>query len=141
MAEPLPPVVSNAQQKLSIINPSPDSGGGEAVARLLVDQGLVTETQLGYARRVKTKLVSDRSLIEIFQELSLLTNRQLNQALKKQPLCIRTGTSDVGSPMMARAGRVSRSFSDAIKCPAPMQPVSSSWVKAKCTGRSLTRFA
>jgi type IV pilus assembly protein PilB len=81
----------NAQQNLPSVDPSPGCAGGDAIARLLVEQGLVTETQLDYARRVQNKLVSDRSLIEIFRELSLLTNRQLNQVLKKQYLNIRIG--------------------------------------------------
>ena len=91
MAEPIPPVLYNPQQKLPSVDPSPGCAGGDAIARLLVEQGLVTETQLNYARRVQNKLVSDRSLIEIFRELSLLTNRQLNQVLKKQCLNIRIG--------------------------------------------------
>ena len=91
MAEPIPPVLHNPQQKLPPVEPSPDCAGRDSIARLLVEQGLVSETQLSYARRVKTKLVSDRSLIEIFRELSLLTNRQLNQVLKKQRLNIRIG--------------------------------------------------
>ena len=91
MAEPIPPVLLVAQQKPPHLDPSLDCAGGDAIARLLVEQGLVTETQLSYARRVKTKLVSDRSLIEIFRELSLLTNRQLNQVLKNQRLNIRIG--------------------------------------------------
>ena len=91
MAEPIPPVLLVAQQKSPHLDPSLNCAGGDAIARLLVEQGLVTETQLSYARRVKTKLVSDRSLIEIFRELSLLTNRQLNQVLKNQRLNIRIG--------------------------------------------------
>ena len=91
MAEPIPPVLLVAQQKPPHLDPSLDCAGGDTIARLLVELGLVTETQLSYARRVKTKLVSDRSLIEIFRELSLLTNRQLNQVLKNQRLNIRIG--------------------------------------------------
>ena len=91
MLESIPSAARGPQQKLPVVKPSVNSTGGDAVARLLVEQGLVTETQLCYAKRVKTKLVSDRSLIEIFQELHLLTNRQLNQVLKEQRLNIRVG--------------------------------------------------
>src|SRR5210317_1099227 len=91
MLESTPPAARGPQQKLPVVKPSVNSTGNDAVARLLVKQGLVTETQLCYAKRVKTKLVSDRSLIEIFQELHLLTNRQLNQVLKEQRLNIRIG--------------------------------------------------
>lgn len=91
MSEPLANTLSGPQQKMPIARTPRSSSGGDAVARLLVEQGLITETQLNYARRVKTKLVSDRSLIEILQELSLLTNRQLKQVLNKQRLEIRIG--------------------------------------------------
>ena len=91
MSEPLAPARPGPQQKLPIAKTSRSPSGGDAVARLLVEQGLITEPQLSYARRVKTKLVSERSLIEILQELSLLTNPQLKQVLNKQPLNIRIG--------------------------------------------------
>ena len=57
----------------------------------MVEQSLITEEQLIYAKRVKAKLISDRSLIEIFKELRLLTNQQLSQVLKQQRLNIRIG--------------------------------------------------
>jgi len=91
MLEPIPSAIRGPQQKLPIAKPSLCSADGDSVARLLVEQGLVTETQLRYAKRVKAKLVSDRSLIEIFQELQLLTDRQLNQILKEQRLNLRVG--------------------------------------------------
>ncbi len=91
MPEPIPLVARGPQQQLPVVKPSTHSAGGDAVARLLVERGLITETQLSYAKRVKAKLVSDRSLIEVFQELRLLTNRQLNQVLKEQRLSIRLG--------------------------------------------------
>ena len=91
MLEPIPPIARGLQQKLPVVKPSVNSAGGDFVARLLVEQGLITEPQLSYAKRVKTKLVSDRSLIEIFLELRLLTNRQLTQVLKAQRLNIRSG--------------------------------------------------
>jgi len=65
--------------------------GGDTIAKLLVDEGLITEDQLIYAKRIKSKLVSDRSLIEIFKELRLLSNQQLNDVLKQQRLNIRLG--------------------------------------------------
>lgn len=91
MLESIPSGARGPQQKLPVVKPSVNSTSGDAVARLLVKQGLVTETQLCYAKCVKTKLVSDQSLIEIFQELHLLTKRQLNQVLKEQRLNIRIG--------------------------------------------------
>ena len=71
--------------------PTAEAKGGDAIARLLVEQGLISEEQLLYAKRVKAKLVSERSLVEVIKELRLLTNLQLNQVLKKQRLNIRIG--------------------------------------------------
>ena len=107
MAEPVPPAASGAQLKPPPVTTPSHCDGEDAVARLLVEQGLVTEAQLGYARRVKTKLVSDRSLIEIFRELSLLTNRQLSQVLKKQRLNIRIGA------LLVELGHIRQSELDA----------------------------
>jgi len=91
MLESLPFAARDPQQKIPVVKPSVSSAGCDSVADLLVEQGLVTEAQLHYAKRIKAKLVSDRSLIEIFQELHLLTDRQLNQVLKNQHLNIRIG--------------------------------------------------
>ena len=91
MSETNTPDPQDKTDKLPVTQSSPTSQGGDAIARLLVEQGLITEAQLIYAKRVKTKLISDRSLIEIFKELRLLTNRQLNQVLKQQRLSIRIG--------------------------------------------------
>jgi len=107
MPEPIPPATLGPQQKLPVVKPSVNSAGGEAVARLLVERSLVTETQLRYAKRVKTKLVSDRSLIEIFQELHLLTGRQLNQVLKEPRLNIRIGA------LLVELGHIRQSELDA----------------------------
>ena len=61
------------------------------IAHLLVSQGVITEDQLVYAKRVQSKLVSHRSLVEVLKALNQLTNAQLNQALNKQSLDIRIG--------------------------------------------------
>ncbi len=91
MSESNTPSPREKTDRLPAIPPSQVPHGGDAIARLLVEQGLITEAQLVYAKRVKTKLISDRSLIEIFKELRLLTNQQLNQVLKQQRLSIRIG--------------------------------------------------
>lgn len=85
-----PPTLQPVQNLHACKSPS-DSENGEVIARLLIEQGLITEAQLTYAKRVKAKLVSERSLIEIFKELCLLKNQQLNKVLKQQRLNIRIG--------------------------------------------------
>lgn len=91
MPESSTPAPQETTQKLPVVQSPPSLQNGDAIALLLVEQSLITEEQLIYAKRVKAKLVSDRSLIEIFMELRLLTNQQLNQVLKQQRLNIRIG--------------------------------------------------
>jgi type IV pilus assembly protein PilB len=80
-----------ASQKLPATKKPEKAPGGDAIARLLVEQGLISKEKLVYAKRIKAKLVSDRSLVEIFKELGLLSNQQLNEALKQKRLNIRIG--------------------------------------------------
>ena len=91
----MPEVNKPAVQKKSENLPEPHkpvmAEGGDTIARLLVEQGLITPAKLVYAKRIKAKLVSDRSLVEIVKELGLLTNQQLNEVLKQQRLNIRIG--------------------------------------------------
>ena len=91
MSEPNTSDPQETVQKFPAVQSLPSTKNGEVIARLLVERGLITEEQLVYAKRVKGKLISDCSLVEIFQELSLLTNQQLKQELKQQRLNIRIG--------------------------------------------------
>ncbi len=74
MAEPTAPAAQKKDETLPATKSATPSQGGDVIARLLIEQGLITEAQLIYAKRVKAKLISDRSLVEIFKELRLLTN-------------------------------------------------------------------
>lgn len=78
-------------EKLPANIPSVEASDGDAIAKLLVEEQLISKDQFSYAKRIKAKLVSDRSLVEIFKELRLLTNQQLNQVLKQKRLNIRLG--------------------------------------------------
>ena len=71
-------------QRLPVTQTPPSPHNGETIIRLLVAQGLITEEQRAYVKRIKAKLISERSLVEICKELHLLTNQQLNQVLKMQ---------------------------------------------------------
>ena len=86
-ALPFPPTVTD------VVPPQSPSlqAGGDTVARLLARRGLISSEQLTYARRVQAKLVSARPLVEIFKELRLLSNADLDAALKEEPLGIRLG--------------------------------------------------
>ena len=86
-ALPFPPTVTD------VVPPQSPSlqAGRDTVARLLARRGLISLEQLTYARRVQAKLVSARPLVEIFKELRLLSNADLDAALKEEPLGIRLG--------------------------------------------------
>ncbi len=83
--------VPQTSKRLSPIPAQPASENGDTLAMLQVDNGLITEAQVIYAKRIKNKLVSDCYLIEIFKELRPLTSQQRSHVLKKQRLHIRTG--------------------------------------------------
>ncbi len=107
MSEPNSSVPQETIPKLPVAQPRPDLENGDNIARLLVEQSLITTEQLIYAKRVKGKLISDRSLIEILKELRLLTNQQLNQVLKQQQLNIRIGA------LLVELGHIRQSELDA----------------------------
>jgi type IV pilus assembly protein PilB len=91
MPEPRPPASPETPPQFPAAKTPSVPSAGETIARLLVDQGLITEEQLIYAKRVKAKLVSERSLVEILKELRVLTNQQLSLVLKQQRVNIRIG--------------------------------------------------
>ena len=80
----------NQPQRITTTQPKPRQGG-DTIAQLLVQQGMITADQLHYAKRVQAKLISNRALIDVLKALRQLTNTQLNEALKKQRLNIRIG--------------------------------------------------
>jgi len=91
MSERTPADTPPSSQQLSAVRTPAEAATGDAIARLLVEEAVITEAQLVYAKRIKAKLVSDRALVEILRELKQLDNRQLNTVLKQQRLNIRIG--------------------------------------------------
>lgn len=81
----------SSSAELATIPEQPLRAGGDTIARLLVDQGVISQEQLVYAKRVQSKLVSRRALVDVLKALNLLTNSQLNQALAQQRPDIRIG--------------------------------------------------
>ena len=79
------------QGTLPVFQSAAEMPGGDTLAQLLVARQLITEEQLVYAKRVRSKLVSEKSIIGVLKELRLLTNAQLTEVLKQQRLNIRIG--------------------------------------------------
>ncbi len=66
------------------------SPGGE-IAALFLKEGCLSEEQLTYALRVKQKLASPKTFLEIVQELGYVSNEQVRQVLRKNRVNVRIG--------------------------------------------------
>ncbi|HYR43740.1 MAG TPA: ATPase, T2SS/T4P/T4SS family [Terriglobia bacterium] len=63
----------------------------DAIGVLLVKGGFLSETQLTYARRVRSKLSSSKTLFSVLKELEFVTETQLHETLAANPGTIRLG--------------------------------------------------
>ncbi len=79
-------VKSNSKPKNKEKNPD----HGKIIA-LLIDLGLLSKTQVQYASRVQSELRTGKPLLEIIKELKYLTEGQLRNALRENPLSIHIG--------------------------------------------------
>ena len=61
------------------------------IAALLVKEGVVTPEQLSYAQRVRSKLLSSKTLLDVLHELGTVTKEQIAATLRKNSLSIRIG--------------------------------------------------
>ena len=91
MPETTRPTVPAKQGSLQVSPLTPETRSDDTLAQLLVDRQLITEEQLVYAKRVRSKLVSEKSLVEVLKALRLLTDAHLTEILKGQRLKIRIG--------------------------------------------------
>ena len=71
-------------------NKEKTSDYGKIIA-LLIDVGLLTQTQVQYASRVQSKLRTKKTLLEIIKELNYLTEGQLRKVLRENPLSMHIG--------------------------------------------------
>ncbi len=79
------------------INPSPGEGpmpenecGMNPIVDLLLQEKLLVPQQVEYATRVRTKLETPRSLLEVLKELKLIADDEIKKAVKdsRLPMCI-----------------------------------------------------
>src|SRR5258706_8797805 len=73
----------------SILEPPVDCG--ESIAAFLIASGAVTEKQVEYARRVRSKLATHRTLFNVLRELGFVSDVQFGEALSANPNAIRLG--------------------------------------------------
>ena len=78
------------KSKLKPKNKEKTSDYGKIIA-LLIDVGLLTQTQVQYASRVQSKLRTKKTLLEIIKELNYLTEGQLRKVLRENPLSMHIG--------------------------------------------------
>jgi type IV pilus assembly protein PilB len=71
--------------------PPPVPVEGEEIARLLVQAGVIAPERLEYARRVRAKLRSEKSLVGVLRELGDASESQVRAALRKNRLAVRLG--------------------------------------------------
>ena len=77
--------MSKAQKEAG---PPPTRG---EIAALLVQEGVITPEQLSYALRVRSKLLSSKTLLDVLLELGSVTKEQIAATLRKNSLAIRIG--------------------------------------------------
>ncbi len=61
------------------------------IARLLVEDGVLTEEQLTYAIRIRSKLSMDKPLLSILNEIGYISQEQQRRTLRKHRVSIRIG--------------------------------------------------
>jgi type IV pilus assembly protein PilB len=64
---------------------------GGTIAALLVKEGVISAEQLSYAQRVRSKLLSSKTLLDVLQELGTVTRERVASTLRKNNLSIRIG--------------------------------------------------
>ncbi len=63
----------------------------EAFLHILLEQGLIDEVQLKYARRVQTKLELAKPILIVLCDLGYITTNQLVQAFRSHPIKVKLG--------------------------------------------------
>ncbi|MHC1742121.1 MAG: GspE/PulE family protein [Syntrophobacteraceae bacterium] len=69
----------------------PSREPGAKIAKLLIEEGTLTQEQFEYARRVRSKLATPRSLTQVLQDLGFVTPTQLREILTVKRLSLRIG--------------------------------------------------
>jgi type IV pilus assembly protein PilB len=64
---------------------------GQYIANLLVQQQIITDDQLRYAKRICSKLSSSKTLVSVLQELHFITAEQLRETLSANALSVPLG--------------------------------------------------
>ena len=86
--------VKNGSSKMNLSKNSGDSNPGRSfgqITAILVQEGLLTDKQLAYARRIQSKLETPRILLDVLKELNYLTDNQITGAIRRNFSSFRIG--------------------------------------------------
>ena len=61
------------------------------IYKMLIERGYLDEQKLNYAKRVHSKLTSDKTLTQVLQELKYITPEQLQETLSKNKIDLKIG--------------------------------------------------
>ncbi|MCC8993146.1 MAG: Flp pilus assembly complex ATPase component TadA [Candidatus Contendobacter sp.] len=71
--------------------PVPAGDTGLEIAKFLIEDGVITDEQLAYATRVRTKLSSERPLLSILNEIGYVSLDQQRTVLRNHRVSVRIG--------------------------------------------------
>ncbi|HRX60023.1 MAG TPA: ATPase, T2SS/T4P/T4SS family [Candidatus Competibacter sp.] len=83
------PLTTRLDQQSISASPSLDSG--LEIAKFLIEDGVLTEEQLAYAIRVRSKLSTEKPLLSILNEIGLISLEQQRNTLRKHRISVRIG--------------------------------------------------
>ena len=85
------PSIRNQPRDDGSISIDRTGAGFSRLANHLLQCAYLSDKQVEYARRVQSKLEKSRPLLQVIKELKFITDDQIGQAIRKQPVSIRIG--------------------------------------------------
>jgi type IV pilus assembly protein PilB len=79
------------QEATATTSALPPADPADTIAAVFLKAGLLTDQQLMYAKRVRAKLSTPKTLLSVLKELRYLTNEQIQPALSAQPTAVSLG--------------------------------------------------
>ena len=83
------PATARSDSRAAPAFPSTDSG--LEIAKFLVEDGILTEEQLAYAIRVRSKLSTEKPLLSVLNEIGFVSPEQQRNTLRKHRISVRIG--------------------------------------------------
>ncbi len=100
MSDPTPTPEPPAPESEAASETSPQSMD---ILVLLVEYGFITKEQLGYALRVRSKISSDRSMLDVLKELGFIGDEQIRTIIRENLRSVRIGSLLVELGLIGKA--------------------------------------